>query len=148
MDGSRWRSAGPRTRAASVALVAAGLFLASVVDPGNAGAGTATGSLGPLGLVGVDKWVHAVGYAALALVGTFALALRVDTTRPWPLLGVVTVVAAFGAGIEVVQATLPARSFDVADMAANATGALFAVAAWSLVARRRTADGAGVPTDD
>jgi len=148
MDGSRWRSAGPRTRAASVALVSGGLFLASVVDPGSAGVGTATESLGPLGLVGVDKWGHAAGYAALALVGTFALAHRVDTARPWPLLAVVAVVAAFGAGIEVVQATLPARSFDVADMAANTTGALLAVAAWSLVVRRRSTDGAGVPTDN
>ncbi|SEO41648.1 VanZ like family protein [Halorientalis persicus] len=87
---------------------------ASVVEP-PAGGLTPTG---PLGLVGVDKWVHAVGYATLAVL--LAYALRATTTRR--LVVVAALAIAYGAGIEVVQSFLPFRAFSLADALANAVG--------------------------
>jgi VanZ family protein len=136
MDRRPPSSPSARRRDALAAVVAAGLLLASVVDPGGAGVGAATPG-GPLGAFGLDKWAHAAGYATLALAVAFAVAAR-RSVGPAALGAVVLAVAAYGAGIEVVQATLPARSFDLADMAANATGALLAAAAWVLVGRRRS----------
>ncbi|MWG34093.1 VanZ family protein [Halomarina oriensis] len=136
----------PRTRAVGVAVVAAGILLASVVDPGSAG--EVTRALGPLGVFGLDKWVHAAAYGTLAAVTTYALAARTDVRRPSTLLAVVAVVVAYGVGIELVQSAVPARSFDVTDMAANGTGALVAVVAWVLVGRRVSVVPLRPATDD
>jgi VanZ family protein len=119
---------------------AGAVLVASVVRPPGAG-GSATLLLG----VALDKWLHAAAYAALAATLAYA-ALAAGRT----LLVVAAVVAAYGLGIEGVQATLPYRTFSVADAAANAVGALVGVAAWRLLAvsgvRTRTArdeDGRG-----
>ena len=135
MDASRFPRATRRRRTAAFAAVAAIVFVASVVDPGTTG--TATARAGPLGLVGFDKWVHGAAYATLALLGASALAARPSTRGRdgWSLVLVVVGVAAFGAGVEVVQSTLPVRSFDVLDVAANATGALVGVGAWRALVR-------------
>ncbi|MFD1514610.1 VanZ family protein [Halomarina rubra] len=148
MVGVRSVALAPRTRVASVGVVAVGILLASVVDPGSTGAAGSTPSFDPPGPFGVDKWVHAGSYAALALVATYALAAWTDVTRWGTLLAVVAVVALYGVGIEVVQATIPARSFDLVDMAANATGALLAAAGWSLFAPRTAGASPGVSDSD
>ena len=106
-----WR-AGPAV--AYVVLV----FVASVADPPSGGLAPA----GPLGLVGVDKWVHALTYAVLVVL--VAHGLRATTRR---LLAVAVLVAVgYGTGIEVVQSALPWRSFGTLDVLANATGAVLA----------------------
>jgi VanZ family protein len=51
---------------------------------------------------------------------------------------VALVAVAYGAGIELVQWTLPARSFDVADGVANAAGAAAGTVGWRLWADRDT----------
>lgn len=76
---------------------------------------------GPFG----DKFVHAGGYAALAVA--WRLALRV------PALHVAAGVFAFGATIECLQGLTPWRSFQWSDMLANGTGALVGLAAWVAV---------------
>jgi VanZ family protein len=121
----------PSDRRVDYALVAgfaATVFVASVVDPPTAAAATSTAAGGlprPLGLP-LDKWVHAGTYAVLAGLlcrATDARAVRV-------VLLAALLAATYGAAVEVVQATLPARSFEVGDLAANAVGATLAGVAW------------------
>lgn len=95
--------------------VALAVLLASVVDPPGAG----PTPLGPFGLVGADKYSHAAAYLAVA----WSLAWARRATTPRTLLVVAAVAAAYGAGIELIQATLPARSLDPADAVANTVGA-------------------------
>ncbi|POG53836.1 VanZ family protein [Haloferax marisrubri] len=121
-------------RRAAVALGYALVVLAASVVP------TPPGSLapmGPLGLVGLDKWVHAVGYAGLGFA--FASAVRAEGRRE--VVAAVVTAGAFGAGIEVVQAVLPYRSFGVADAGANLAGAVLGGVVW--VAAVRVADARG-----
>lgn len=121
-----------------VGVVAAGILLASVVDPG--GAGPSSG--GPLGLVGLDKWVHALAYGGLAGALAYALVPPVGVEdgprvgRPAGLAVVVSLAAAFGLGVELLQWTLPYRSFDPADAVANTVGALAVAAGWGLTVAR------------
>ncbi|KAB1186699.1 MULTISPECIES: VanZ family protein [Haloferax] len=86
---------------------------------------------GPLGLVGVDKWVHGIGYAGLSLGLGFASQAR----RPAEIRTVVVVASCYGACIELVQATLPYRSFSLADMGANVVGAVLGGVLWYVVVR-------------
>jgi VanZ family protein len=124
------RAREPRARYALFAFAAAAVFVASVVDPPTGGAVTAVGSApSPLG-VPLDKWVHAATYAVLA--GLLCYATRARTTRAVLLAAVA--VAGYGFAIELVQATLPARTFEPADALANAAGAVLAALAWRAVA--------------
>lgn len=115
-------------RYAGVAAVAGALLVASIIDPPTGGGPP---PYGPFGLVLLDKWVHALAYAALAGALLYALA-RAD---PRALVVAVALAAGYGLGIEAVQASLPERSFDLADAAANTTGAVVAAAGWRAVMR-------------
>lgn len=76
----------------------------------------------PLG----DKFVHASGYATLAVAWRLAL--------HQPAVRIAAGVIAFGAGIEVLQGLTPWRSLEWADMLANALGAAIGLAIWTAVA--------------
>ena len=104
-------------------LFGAYVLVASVVDPPSGASGGL--AMAPLG-IGLDKWLHLGAYAALA----FLLAFARDTRLTRPMVAVAIVAAAYGAGIEVVQAFVPARAFDLADAATNVLGALLGVSAW------------------
>jgi VanZ family protein len=110
---------------------AAYVLVASVVDPG----GTGLPATGPLGLVGVDKWLHAGSYATVAFL--LALGVSARTRRQLAVVCVATI--AFGAGVELLQAPLAARSADVLDAAANAVGAILGVGVWTATRRFRDA---------
>ncbi|RDZ54463.1 antibiotic resistance protein VanZ [Haloferax sp. Atlit-4N] len=112
---------------AAVALGYALVVLVASIVPTPPGSLT---PMGPLGLVGLDKWVHAAGYAGLG----FAFASAVRARGRKEVVGAVVVAAAFGAGIELVQAVLPYRSFGVADAGANLLGAVVGGALWVAVA--------------
>lgn len=112
-----------------VAVVGGVLFVTSVIDPAATGGGPPP--YGPFGLVLLDKWLHALAYAGLAGALLYALA-RAD---PRALAVAVALAAGYGLGIEAVQAVLPERSFDLADAAANAVGAVAAAAGWRAVLR-------------
>ena len=101
---------------------AAVVFLASVVDPPSAAAGSVPRPLG----VAPDKWVHAGAYAGL--VGLLCRATGARATRAVLLAAVA--VSGYGLAVEFVQGALPARSFELADAAANAVGAGLAALAW------------------
>lgn len=122
-----------------VALVAGGILVASVVDPPLSGV-TGSGSPGPIGL---DKRLHAAAYGGLAAALAGAVGSRtVERGGPGlpPTLAFALAVAlatGYGLGVELLQWTLPYRSFDPADAAANAVGALIGAVGSLAVARRR-----------
>ncbi|MFB6255205.1 MAG: VanZ family protein [Haloplanus sp.] len=106
------------------------LLVFSVAHP------SATGSVpGPFGLVSQSTWLHATGYAGLAVVLAYALQ---PVPRPaWQVLCAVFVLAtASGTGIELLQATVACRTFDVVDILINAVGAAVAVVGWTLLVGR------------
>ncbi|WP_224333932.1 VanZ family protein [Haloprofundus halobius] len=121
----------PRLRWAVVFLVAAAVFVASVVAPPGDGGPT----LGPFGLVGADKWLHAVAYAAVA----GALAHALDPKLERAALGGFFGAFAYGFVVELAQWVAPTRQFDLFDAAANGVGAALGVGLWlvALAAVRR-----------
>ncbi|MFC6727421.1 VanZ family protein [Natronoarchaeum mannanilyticum] len=116
---SRWRWA-------LVGVVAAVIFYASVlvVPP-------QTPDPGP---IGVDKIQHAAGYFVLGVTIAYALVDR-GVERRTGLLAVLLLPVLYGAGIEVAQSFTAVRTFDVADMLANAVGGMLACS-WFRIAPR------------
>jgi len=80
--------------------------------------------------VGWDKANHALAFATLALVAELAF-WPVQTRRRRISIGLV----AFGGFIELVQAQIPERSGDWADLAADATGIAIGLGIVALVHR-------------
>lgn len=103
--------------------VALAILAASLV-PGS----TSSAAGGAVGPVGVDKLLHAVGYAVLAAV--VLTALRRPTGRE--ILAVVVLVTAFGGAVEILQAPVPGRTGSVLDLVADAVGAVLGAAGWWL----------------
>lgn len=129
-------------RWAAVALVALVILSYSIVPA----PGSGTFRTGPFGLLGYSTWLHLLAYGGLAAALAYTLH---DTPRPdWQVLALVFLaVAAYGAGIELLQSTLTARTAAYDDVLTNATGAGLAVVGWRLVTRyvrfyraRRVAD--------
>ena len=118
----------------AVALVAGAILVASVL-PSSTGVAPPAGP-GPANLVGADKWIHGLAYAGLATALLYALA---TSDRPFPHTVALTLglVASFGLGVELVQAPLPTRHFDLLDAVANAAGASIAATAWMAGRRLR-----------
>ena len=113
-----------------VATLATLLVLSAVRPPGTTGR-----TLGPLGVVPLTAWLHAIGYAGLAFV--LAYALQTSPRPDWQILCVVFAFAtAYGAGIELLQSTLAYRTSDGGDILVNAGGAAVAVTGWKLLVRR------------
>jgi VanZ family protein len=115
------------------ALTAAGIFVASSM----------TGSTGPGFLPpGTDKLLHFATYALLAALVTRALATTSRDQAPAKRLVFWSALLATGYGLtdEVHQLFVPGRMFELADLGADATGALLG-AAWMarVLARRATA---------
>lgn len=125
---TRLPSPPPWIRWVVVAVVAGGIFVASVSTPPRGG----LSELGPLGLVGFDKWLHTAAYAGLGFV--LFLALLPSRTPTRALVGAVVLAAAYGLGIELAQGLFPARSTDPVDAAVNAVGAVLGgtagISAW------------------
>ena len=117
-------------RWAAVALVALTILAYSIVPP----PGSGTFQTGPFGLLGLSTWLHLLAYAGLAATLSYTLH---DSPRPdWQVLAIVFVAAAsYGAGVELVQSTLSARTAAYDDVLVNALGAGVAVASWRLVGR-------------
>ena len=127
-----------------VILVAAAILVASVLPLGSGTGGATSGAL--LG-VGLDKWLHAVGFAVLAaaLVGYLERRRSPRPGRPAATLARAVLLATlFGAGAELLQWPLPWRRASTADLAADAVGALVGAAAALLVRRRPGAGRAGL----
>jgi len=111
-----------------VGLVAGGILVASVTRSGAVGS-----VLGPLGILGIDKYLHGLAYAGLATVLAYAMA---DWRPPIAAIAVFVVAAAFGLGVELVQLPLPYRQFSLLDLVANATGATVVALGWGVLGHR------------
>ncbi|WP_049902352.1 VanZ family protein [Halococcus agarilyticus] len=111
-------------RYALVAVVACVILVASVLEPDP----TAAPTMGPFGIVGADKWTHALAYAGLT--GTLLYA-SVSSNRDGSRVVLAVVLAVgFGIGVELVQWPIPYRTASVADAIADAVGALLLALAW------------------
>ncbi|RDI71440.1 VanZ family protein [Halopelagius longus] len=119
-------------RAAVVLLSVAVVVAASVVTPPS----NVLSATGPFG-VGADKWLHLGAYWAVTLLVAAAFGSR----RRRALVLAVAFGVALGAGVELVQATLPARAFDIADAAVNGVGAVLGAATYVVGRRVRGARG-------
>ncbi|MWV65253.1 VanZ family protein [Halorubrum sp. JWXQ-INN 858] len=126
-----------------VVLAVAGTILYySILTP----PGSGTFRTGPLGLIPFSDWLHFLAYGGLA--ATLAYALHDSPRTDRQVLVLVFVVAfGYGAAIELLQATIPSRTFDVADMAVNALGAAIAVGCWRVLSRYARFYRAARPTD-
>ncbi len=82
----------------------------------------------PVGPVGLDSWLHALGFGCLAATVLFALEPSSRLTLRFLLL-VTGAVIGYGVAIELIQVALPYRRFAVVDIAADAAGAVV-VAGW------------------
>ena len=99
------------------------MVVASLVDPSRTGPAPS----GPFGLVGVDTYLHVLGYAVLGLLVSRALRLR-----SWQAaILAVAVPVGVGAGVEVAQTFVPARTASFSDAATNAVGAVLGLLCWS-----------------
>jgi len=103
------------------------------------GSGAAT-TAGPFA-VGVDKWLHAAGYAALTAATWYGLVDAGDGHGRRRRTGVTVAVAlavavTLGVVVELAQTAVPGRAFDPLDLAANAVGATVAAVLCATLARR------------
>lgn len=112
-------------------LVAGAVLVFSLVPLGG---GAAAGS-GAVAGIGLDKLLHVVDYAALALALCYATRAR---TMGACLLAFAAAVA-FGGAVELLQLPVPTRRGSLLDVAANAVGAATASAGWWLF-RRESGD--------
>lgn len=85
--------------------------------------------LGPLGLFGIDKWVHVWSYALF----TFLLAYAYLASRVRVLVVIATASILFGTGVELIQSTVPWRTMEFADVLANTAGMGIALVVWRVV---------------
>ena len=86
------------------------------------------------GAIGFDKLWHAATYLGFGLLLAYALVGANLSVRTKALL-VFGVATLFGAGIEIGQAFVPYRRYDVLDMVANAVGAALACGWYRFEAR-------------
>jgi VanZ family protein len=114
-----------RTRYVLVALVAGVVLVASVVET------SGTPSAGPFGIVGMDKWTHALAYAGVTATLAYA-SIENDRAR---LVLAIGLAVAFGIGIELVQWPIASRTASVADALADAVGACLLALGWRTFSR-------------
>ncbi|HYE01533.1 MAG TPA: VanZ family protein [Alphaproteobacteria bacterium] len=101
--------------------IAAGAAL--VIATAAIAAASLTPSLAPPGEFGIDKLLHALGFAGLAVLATAAFRGRGTHLFAYALL------LAVGAGIEVAQSWVPGRQGSLLDLLADGAGLLLGAAA-------------------
>lgn len=112
-----------RSRWSPPVVVGTAILVVSLL-PVSAG-GTAT----PVVPFGIDAWLHLAGYAVLS--AGLARALSMGGQSGLTGVGVAVLLAAgFGIGVELLQTTVPARRFELTDLAANAVGSIVGAAGW------------------
>ncbi|WP_262180788.1 VanZ family protein [Haloarcula laminariae] len=104
------------------------LLLAVSLLPASETGGPTPGLFG----IALDKWVHAGSYAVLT-----ALLSRARDSRTVRAVALAAVVAVgYGGGIELLQGLVPSRGTSLADMGANAVGAVCGGGLWLVLAAR------------
>jgi glycopeptide antibiotics resistance protein len=118
-----------RLRYAVACGFALAILLASIIEPS---AGVPRTLFG----VGFTVYLHVVAYAVL----TAAIGYATRSADRGTLLVAVTVATAYGAGIELLQGTIPYRTMAAADVLINAIGALCGAAVWRIAVSRISTD--------
>ncbi len=81
----------------------------------------------------LDKIIHFTVFTVLSLLGGISLKYgRWRQKVAYPVLTSVLVALAYGTALEFTQALVPQRTFDYADLTANAAGACFGVVLFML----------------
>lgn len=111
-------------------VVAGAILVFSLVPIGGGGAVSSASGDSVLG-VGIDKILHVVDYAALAL--TLLYATRARTA--WACFVAFALAVAFGGTIELLQIVAPTRQGSLLDVTANALGAAVATLGWWRLSR-------------
>lgn len=122
-----------RSRWLVVALLAVVVLVASLAPSGDGALAS------PFGAFGGDKWLHALGYAAIAGAVTYA--------HGRATVGVLGATA-YGVLVELLQAAVPYRSASALDALANAVGATTGAAVVFAVVAARGGYGAARSTTD
>jgi len=120
-------------RAVFVLGVLGGLVYFSIVPA----PGTGSVSHGPFGVIPYSMWLHFVGYMGLAIAFSYA-SHTVRRPQSQILFGVFVVTIGCGAAVEMLQLTLPTRTFSVLDILVNGLGAGVGVILWYLFDRTIT----------
>jgi VanZ family protein len=96
--------------------------------------GTGTLSYGPFGVFPYSVWLHLLGYMGLSIALAYA---SHDVYRPsrQVLVRVFILTVGCGTAVELIQFTLPTRTFSVFDILVNAVGAGLGVSLWYVVDR-------------
>jgi len=105
------------------------LYYSIVPAPGSGGI-----SSGPFGIFPYSMWLHFLGYLGLAVALSYAT-FHLDYSRSQLLIGVFFITVGFGALIELLQYTLPTRTFSLVDILVNTIGAGTGIALWHLTDR-------------
>ncbi len=108
-----------------VVVVAGAILVFSLVPLGGGGAVSSAAGDSVVG-IGIDKILHIVDYAALAV--TLLYATRARTARACFVAFAVAVT--FGGAIELLQIPVPTRQGSLLDATANALGAAIATLVW------------------
>jgi len=98
--------------------------------------GTGSVSQGPFGVIPYSMWLHVVGYMGFAIVLGYA-SDPLEVPQSQLLFGVFVFTVGCGVAVELLQYTLPTRTFSVLDMLVNAVGAAIGVTLWYLFSRLR-----------
>jgi VanZ family protein len=101
------------------------ILYASVIEPGEGVPRTLFG-------VGVTVYLHVIAYGVLT--ATIGYAMRSADRRT--LLVAVTIATLYGAGIELLQGTIPYRTMAATDVLINAIGAVCGAGLWWAIAPR------------
>jgi VanZ family protein len=92
-----------------------GIIYFSIVPP----PGSGTISSGPIGIIPYSYWLHFTSYAGLTVLLGYTTA---HIPRPEWQLWVFFVALGTGTTIEVIQYTIPARTFSIIDISINTLG--------------------------
>lgn len=95
---------------------------------------------GPFGVIGFDKWLHAIGYALLTATLIYAFEGSLQTSRRNRLVLAVCLAVGFGICLEFVQWPIPQRTMSGLDAIADAIGACLLAAVWWTIRSVRSRD--------
>lgn len=112
-----------------VVAIAVVLAVAALVPPGGVVA-----EPGPFGVVTYDLWLHGSAYFVFQLTVIYALIGGAGRPTTPPVVTPVFTVS-YGLFVELLQLTVPYRSFSALDLLANAAGVLVALGCYVLARR-------------
>jgi hypothetical protein len=81
--------------------------------------------------IGLDKIIHFLAFSVVTVLALFVSL----SSRLWKITIIVLVVMLFGATVEIIQSTIPYRTFNPLDILANLIGVICGIFLWLLFKR-------------